>query len=183
MNTTFRVAPFSVLAWIWTGTFVFAVGFFVWRMVATGSAEPFDIGVTALLGVLIVLGFVRSVRGYHVTDLAIEIVRTAAGRINIDRAEIDSVEAKPDIGSFFNTSPLGTGGLFGWSGKARVRRPADIDSLEAEVYGTNPANSVVVELKSGRTLVLTPADPTAFVTAVQGPEVKRSSGGRRRGRK
>ena len=182
MKTTFRVAPYSVLAWVWTGTFVFAIAFFAWRMAVTGSTDPFDIGVTAVLGVLIVLGFARSVRSYQVTDQAIQVVRTVAGRINIDRADIDSVEAKPDIGSFFNTSPLGTGGLFGWSGKARIRRPADIDSLEAEVYGTNPANSVVVELKSGRTLVLTPADPAAFVAAVQGPEAKRS-GGRKKGRK
>ena len=182
MNTTFRVAPYSVLAWIWTGTFVFALGFFVWRMAVTGSTDPFDIGVAALLAVLIVLGFVRSVRSYRVTDQAVEIVRAVAGRINIDRADIDSVEARPDPGSFFNTSVLGTGGLFGWSGKARIRRPSDIDSLEAEVYGTNPANSVVVELKGGRTLVLTPADPTAFITAIQGPEAKRGSG-RKKGRK
>jgi hypothetical protein len=137
---------------------------------------------TVLLGVLIVSGFLRSVRAYRVTERTLEIVRTAAGRISIDRTDIAGVEAKPDIGSFFNTSVLGTGGLFGWAGKARIRRPADVDSLEAEVYGTNPANSVVVELKSGRTLVLTPADPSAFVAALQSPEM-RQSGGKRKGRK
>lgn len=182
MNTTFRVAPFSVLAWIWTGTFVFAFGFFLWRMLVTGTADLFDVAVTTLLGILIVGSFARSVRAYHVTDRTLEIVRTAVGRISIDRTDITSVEAKPNIGSFFNMSVLGTGGLFGWAGKARIRRPADVDSLEAEVYGTNPANSVVVELKSGRTLVLTPADPTAFVAATQSPEM-RQSGGRRKGRK
>lgn len=182
MNTTFRVAPYSVLAWIWTGTFVFALGFFVWRMVATGAYDPFDILITALLGVMIVLAFVRSVRGYQVTDKTIEVVRSLAGRIHLDRTEITNVEARSDLGSFFNTSPLATGGLFGWSGKARIRRPADIDSLEADVFGTNSKNSVVLELKSGRTVVLTPADPRAFVAAVQRPEMKQSSG-RRRGRK
>ncbi len=182
MITTFRVAPYSVMTWIWTGTFVFALGFFLWRMVATGSTDVFDVGVTALLGVLIVFGFVRSVRAYQVTDSSIEVVRTLAGRISIDRAEIANVEANPNLGSFFNVSVLGTGGLFGWSGKARIRRPADIDSLEAEVFGTSSANSVVVELKSGRTVVLTPADPKAFVAAVQGPNMKQS-GGRRKGKK
>ncbi len=182
MNTTFRVAPYSVLVWIWTGTFLFAFGFFAWRVVVTGATEPFDMVVTALLGVLIVLGFVRSVRAYHVTDQAIQIVRTVAGRINIDRAGIDSVNIRPNLGSFFNTSLLGAGGLFGWSGKARIRHPTDVESLEAEVFGTDPANAVVIELKGGRTLVLTPADPNAFVAAVEGPEAK-LSGGRKKGRK
>ena len=181
MNTTFRVAPYSVMAWIWTGTFVVAFGFFVWRMVVTGSIDPFDFAVTAFLGVMIVAGFVRSVRAYRVTDRAIEIVRTVGSRINIDRGEIEDVEARPDLGSFFNMSPLGSGGLFGWSGKARIRRPSDIESLEAEVYGTNSANSVIIELKGGRTIVLTPADPTSFVAAVRGPEMKQ--GGRRKGRR
>jgi hypothetical protein len=170
------------MAWIWTGTFVVAFGFFVWRMVVTGSIDPFDIAVTAFLGVMIVVGFVRSVRAYQVTDRAIEVVRAAGSRINIDRADIEGVEAKPDLGSFFNMSPLGSGGLFGWSGKARIRRPSDIESLEAEVYGTNSANSVIIELKSGRIIVLTPADPSAFVAAVRGPEMK-LGGGRRKGRK
>ncbi|MEA2575511.1 MAG: hypothetical protein QOH93_2809, partial [Chloroflexia bacterium] len=39
-----------------------------------------------------------------------------------------------------------------------------------------------LELKSGRTVVLTPADPKAFVAAVQVPEMNQGSG-RRKGRK
>jgi hypothetical protein len=181
LNTTFRVAPFSVMAWIWTGTFAGAFAYFLYSVVA-GATDLFNVAVTLLLGILIVLGFIRSVRAYHVTDRTVEIVRVVAGRIRLDRSEIDNIEARPDLGSFFNLSPLATGGLFGWSGKARIRRPSDIESLEAEVYGTNSKNAVVVELKSGRTVVLTPADPEAFVAAVQGPQAKQG-GRRRRGKK
>ena len=182
MNTTFRVAPFSVTTWIWTGTFFVVLAFFVWRMVSNGASDPFDVGVSVLLSILIVFGFVRSVRAYHVTDRTIEVARTLASRIRLDRAEIASIEVRPNLGSFFNRSILATGGLFGWSGKARIRNPTDVDSLEAEVFGTNPANAVLVELKSGRNVVLTPADPKAFVAAVQGPQPKQG-GGQRKGRK
>ncbi|HEX8598745.1 MAG TPA: PH domain-containing protein [Chloroflexia bacterium] len=182
MNTTFRVAPFSVTTWIWTGTFFVVLAFFLWRMVANGASDPFDVGVSVLLSILIVLGFVRSVRAYHVTDRTIEVARTLASRIRLDRAEIASIEVRPNLGSFFNRSILATGGLFGWSGKARIRKPTDIDSLEAEVFGTNPANAVLVELKSGRNVVLTPADPTAFVAAVRGPK-PRQEGNRGKGKK
>lgn len=180
MNTTFRVAPYSVMAWVWTITFIAAFAYFLYSVLVIGATDLFNVAVTILLGGLIVFGFVRSVRGYQVTDSKVEIVRTASGRINIDRAEIDNVEARPNIGSFFNMSLLGTGGLFGWSGKARVRKPGDINSVEAEVFGTNSNNAVVVELKGGRTLVLTPADPAAFVAAVRGPEARQSGSKRRR---
>lgn len=183
MNATFRVAPYSVTAWIWTVTFIAGLFYFLMRIVITGAADLSDMGFALLLGVMIVFAFLRSVRAYIVTDSEIQVVRSGPGRIGVNRADISSVEASPDIGAFFNVNLIGTGGLFGWAGKARVRHPTDIQSLNAEVLGTNSANSVLMQLKNGRTIILTPADPAAFVAAVQGPQPSASQRGasRRKG--
>lgn len=185
MNNTFRVAPYSVTAWVWTITFVVGLLYFLWRILVTGAADLTDIGFAALLGVLIIFAFIRSVKAYHVTENEVQIVRSGPGRISISRADINNLVVEPDIGAFFNTGLLGTGGLFGWGGKARVRHPTDIKSLDAEVFGTNSANSVLLELNSGRTIILTPANPVAFVAAVQGsqPSAYKQTGSRRKARR
>ena len=58
--------------------------------------------------------------------------------------------------------------MLGWAGKTRVRNPSDLKSMEADVYGTNPKFSVALEMRTGRKLVLTPADPAGFAAALQG---------------
>lgn len=185
MNTTFRIAPYSVTAWIWTVAFIAGLVYFVYRIVVTGAADLSDIAFSGLLGFMVIFAYMRSVKAYRVTESEVQIVRSGPGRISISKADINNVTAKPDIGAFFNMGLLGTGGLFGWGGKARVRHPTDIKSLETEVFGTNSANSVLIELSSGRTIILTPADPAAFVAALQGSQPKAYSrqGGQRRGRK
>ncbi len=171
MNAVFKVAPFSATAWVWTITFLGGLLFFAVRAFLAGtSADLFDVGAAVLLGALTLYALVRSVRGYRVGDGQVAIVRLGPGRINIHRSDISSIEAQPDIGSFFNMSFLSIGGLFGWAGKARVRRTADLQSLDADVFGTNSAYAVLMRLKSGRTLILTPADPAGFVAAVRGLE-------------
>jgi Bacterial PH domain len=179
VNSTFRVAPYSMTAWVWTLTFIAGLVIFIWRLFLSGvSFDVIDLGFTVLLAIIVGYGYMRSVRSYRVTDDQVQIIRSGPGRINIDRADIASVEAKANLGSFFNMSILGTGGLFGWAGRARIRNPTDIRSLEAEVFGTNPANSVLMQLRSGRKLVLTPADPAAFVAAIDGPRAIRVQGSR-----
>jgi hypothetical protein len=63
---------------------------------------------------------------------------------------------------FFSTQ-----GLFGWAGKVNVRKPTDTESRLIEVYGTNPANTVLVSLKNDNRLIVTPRDVQGFVGALR----------------
>lgn len=167
MDKSFRVAPYSALAWVWTITFVLGLIFLIYSVVISAAADYLEFALAVAAAVVIVYGYMRSVRSYRVTDSDVQIIRSGTGRITIDRADITSIEARPNIGNFFNLSVLSIGGLFGWAGKARVRQSSDLTSLEAEVFGTNSASSVLMQLKSGRKLILTPADPSGFVAAVR----------------
>jgi len=81
--------------------------------------------------------------------------------------DILGAQATPNIGTFFNIGVLSIGGVLGWAGRTRVRNPTDLKSMEADVYGTNPKFSVALEMRTGRKLVLTPADPSGFAAALQ----------------
>ncbi|HEX9987353.1 MAG TPA: PH domain-containing protein [Chloroflexia bacterium] len=183
MAGSFKVAPFGTVAWVWTVGFVAALIFFAVRagLAISGGLFPdtYDVGGAIILAVLIVYGWLRSVKGYRVGEGNIVVQRAGPGRINFSLEDMASVRVKSDIGSFFNSGFLSIGGLFGWAGRARVRNPSDIKSLDADVYGTNPGKSVVLEMKSGRTVIVTPADPQAFAIAVRDAGVRDQSSGAR----
>ncbi len=167
--TTFRVAPMGAAALVWTLGSIAALLFFGVRVALTliGGRAPdnYDLAVFVLLALLVVYGWLRSVKGYRLGDGELTIERAGPGKIHIPFENIARMETNPNLGSFFNMSILSIGGLFGWASKARVRNPSDVKSLEVEVYGTNVANSVVLHLRNDRTIIITPADPAAFVTA------------------
>ena len=171
MSDKFKVAGLSGIAIVWTVGFIGAFLYFVLGIVLsiyTGTTITlFDIVGSALLLSLIVYSWLSTVGGYIVDGENITIVRHGPGRIVIPLEKITSAAHKPAIGNFFNTGFFGLGGLFGWAGRTRVRNPTDIDALEAEVYGTNPKHSVVLEMENGNTIVLTPTDPQAFLASLQ----------------
>lgn len=171
MSQFFRVAPLGATALVWTIGFIVALLYFGGRAlleVVNGELpDPLDAGVGIVLSLLIIYAWLRSVKGYVVGDSALTVVRAGPGRIHIAVENIESIKANPDIGGFFNNSLLSVGGVFGWAGKASVRQPLDIRSTQAEIYGTNPRNSVVLQLSSGRTIIVTPANPSALLGAIQ----------------
>jgi Bacterial PH domain len=171
VSKIFRVAPFGTIAWVWTLGFIFGILFFGVRAALDISAgrvpEFFDVGATVILLALTIYGWMRSVRRYNVNDSSLVVERAVTGKVQIPYESIKSVTAKPDLGSFFNTTIFSIGGLFGWADRVEARKPRDTTSLNAIAYGTNPENSVLLELDSGRVLILTPADPQAFVAAMQ----------------
>lgn len=191
MADSFKVAPYGAIAWVWTISFVAATIFFAARAVLdfTGGKDPqfFDVGAAAVLLVLLVYGWLRSVRGYTITDGQVVVNRAGPGKVNIAIADIEAAEADSDLGSFINPTFLSIGGLFGWAGKVKVRKPMDVNSLDAIAYGTNPSKAVLLALNGGRLIVLTPHDPRAMETALQVAGVSRpaeparaGSSGRRR---
>jgi hypothetical protein len=98
---------------------------------------------------------------------SIFVDRAGPGKIEIPISQIEQVNSKPDIGSFFNIGLLSLGGVFGWAGRARVRKPSDVNSVDAEVYGTNARNMLLLEMKSGSKIILTPKDPQAMETSLR----------------
>jgi Bacterial PH domain len=167
----FKVAPLGVAAWIWTIIYIVLTLYFllltVLDLVAGLVPDVIDITLTVVLVPLMVYSWIRSIRGYRLEGKSIFIDRAGPGKIEIPISQIEQVNGKPDLGSFFNIGLLSLGGVFGWAGKARVRKPADVKSLEAEVFGTNAAKMLLLEMKSGSKIILTPRDPQAMETSLR----------------
>jgi hypothetical protein len=171
MSSTFKTASLSGTAILWTLMFVAAFLYFLLGIgISLYAGTPivlFDLLGSALLLALIFYSWFSGVRGYSVDGENLKVIRNGPGRVIIPLEKITSAVHKPNIGNFLNMGFFGLGGLFGWAGRSRVRNPTDIDSLQAEVYGTNPKNSVVIEMESGNTIIVTPADPQALVAALE----------------
>src|SRR5215203_1953795 len=167
----FTRAPFATVAWIWTLTYSVGLVFFAVRcgiIIANGGfPDVVDTFFTVALLIILVMAYLRSVRAYAIEDGNLVIIRSGPGRVNISLDDIVGAVAVPSIGSFFNVNLLSTGGVFGWSGKVRVRNPSDLKSIDAEVYGTNPKYSVMLELRSKRKVIVTPAEPQEMETALR----------------
>jgi NhaP-type Na+/H+ and K+/H+ antiporter len=171
MTERFKVAPLGVAAWIWTIIYIILTLYFALITVldlASGRVpDVIDITLTIVLVPLMVYSWIRSVRGYRLEGKSIIIDRAGPGKIEIPISQIEQVNGKPDLGSFFNIGLLSLGGVFGWAGRARVRKPADVNSVDAEVYGTNAHNMLLLEMKSGNKIILTPRDPQAMETSLK----------------
>lgn len=183
MKDVFKIAPFGVVAWVWTGGFILGLVYFMVRIALhlAGGIPPdtYDVGVGALLVVLIIFAWMRSAKSYRVADDGVTIERAGPGKLRIPLDNIGRVEAKPNVGSFYNLNVLSLGGLFGWWGKVRIRNATDIRADVAEVYGTNANKSVALHLKNGRTVIVTPADPEGFVFALHSRWVEDTMPGER----
>lgn len=171
MGASFPVARLGTVALVWTFGFFAVALYFIWRTAQAfsegRSPDRYDLGVSLLLVTLIVYGWLRSVRRYRLKAGSLLIERWALRSVVLPLDGIKSIEAAPTLGSFFNTGILSIGGLFGWAGRAQVRRTGERQVLDAEVYGTNPANIVLARLNNGQAYVLTPSDPQGLVDAAQ----------------
>lgn len=171
MTESFKVAPYGPTAWIWTISFIVGLLYFGVRSaiaIANGQLpDPVDGFLTFVLLALLVYAWIRSVRGYRVESGAVIIDRAGPGKIHIPVSAIEQVNGSADLGSFFNVSFLSIGGVFGWAGRVRVRKPSDIKSVDADVYGTNSRHQLLLDLKNGSKIILTPLDPLAMEAALR----------------
>lgn len=112
----------------------------------TASLPALIVGASALF----------TVREYTVTPDAL-IIRRPIRSIRIARADIREALDRPDAmrGSL---RLWGNGGLFSFSG---IYRNAELGNYRA--YATDLSRTVVLRTADGRTYVLSPADPAAFV--------------------
>ena len=171
MTRFFRVASYDGTTVVTTILFVVVLAYFVIKSalaISNGQfPDRFDLLVSILLTGIIIFAWLRSVKGYRVEQGHVVIDRSGPGRINIALDDIQGMDTAPDLGDFVRAGMFSTQGLFGWAGKIHVRRPTDVKSLFAEVYGTNAANAVVLRLPSDRTLIVTPRDREGFSQALR----------------
>jgi hypothetical protein len=171
MSRYFRVAPYDTSVFISTMVFILVLGFFSIRalLAVLDNRDPdnFDLGASVILSVLIVFGWLRSVKGYSLGQGALTVVSRGPGRLRIPMESIVSAEARPGLGLFMRSGFFSIQGLFGFAGTVNVRKSGDVKANYMEVYGTNPANTVVVQLRDDRTIILTPRDAPGFVQALR----------------
>jgi hypothetical protein len=169
---------------VWTGGFILGTIYFVARvgfdLVNNISPVAYDVVAGVMLVLLVIYGWARSVKRYIVGDDGVTIERSGPGRMRIAADTIARVEASPNVGSFYNMTPLSIGGLFGWAGNARIRNATDVRADQAEVYGTNAKKAVALHLKSGRVVIVTPDDPEGFAFALQSKWHQNVTGERQR---
>jgi hypothetical protein len=167
----FKVAPYGAVAWIWTIVYLLATIYFAWLVISDLiSGQPLDpiiVTFAVVLVPLMIYAALRSVRGYRLEGEDLIIDRAGPGKIHIAVSNINNVNGNPDLGSFFNRSFLSLGGVFGWSGRVGVRKAQDVTTLDADAYGTNSSKMLLLEMKDGRKIILTPQDPQAMETSLR----------------
>jgi hypothetical protein len=167
----YKVAPYDASVFVTTIMFIAVLAFFAVRsalaMLEGNLPDLFDLGVSILLTGIIVFSWLRSVRGYRVEGGSVIVDRAGRGKLKIPVENISSMEEGSDLGNFVRANMFSSQGLFGWAGKVHVRKPTDIHSAYAEVYGTNPANAVLLHLPQERVVILTPADREGFTGALR----------------
>lgn len=173
LSRYFRVAPFDATVFVSTILFILVLGYFAFDVAfaVLGGKDPstFSVLCGLFLSVLVAYSLLRSVKGYRLTRDELVVERVGPGKIHVALENIASARAGEDLGNFVRASflSLGNQGLFGWSGKIHVRHPTDPKSLFVDVYGTNPANTVMVTLKSDKQFIITPRDVQGFIDALR----------------
>jgi hypothetical protein len=171
VSQTFKPASPSGLAIVWTLGYIGGFLFFAVRTILAISAgvspDLFDVGGALILAAFIIFAWARAVKAYHIEDGELNITRMIMKGVTVPLDMVKSVQSDPEIGSFFNSSLFAIGGLFGWGGRAQVRKSSDVNALTAYVYGSNPKNSVIFRIDGDKTVIVTPTDPQGFVNAIR----------------
>ena len=115
--------------------------------------------------VFISLGAFFGVYGYNLQPQELRIIRLGWSK-DIPYNEIVDIEYSPDamMGSL---RKFGIGGFFSYYGMFKNRVLGDY-----KAYATHRKNTVVITIKSGKKIVVTPSDPERFVEELKGASEK-----------
>lgn len=122
-------------------------------------------GGALFLAALILFAAFFAIRGYRVADGYLSVLQLVRS-VRFDLAGLSSAEVRirATAGS---VRTMGIGGLFSFAG---YFYSSSLGSYRA--YATNELNTVVLVL-NGKTIVVTPDDPVAFVDAVEAASLQR----------
>lgn len=137
-------------------TIVSAIVAAVLAVAAIGAQSAWIAGLAV---VIVAAGWAFSNRGYSVED-GVLIIRTPFGNVRVPLDAAFSVRLASDDDLRGSLRLFGSGGFFGYYGLYRTTSLG-----RCNWYVTDRSRMVVLKT-AGRTLVLSPADPEAFIAAV-----------------
>lgn len=119
-----------------------------------------------LLGVPILalpaLAYASTPMGYAVDERAIYIERKALSTVRVPLTQVTAVRPLPRPALSGAMRVYGTGGLFGWAGRYKARRLGAVS-----MHATNLDRLILVERRRRRALLISPADPNAFLSGLR----------------
>lgn len=100
--------------------------------------------------------------GYALTEHTLTIERKTLWSIRIPLSQISACHPLPRAALQDAIRIYGTGGLFGWAGRYRAR---GIGAFT--MYATSLDRLILVQRRRRRPIVISPADPTAFLDGLR----------------
>jgi hypothetical protein len=108
------------------------------------------------------LAYAGAPLGYALDTRALYVERKALRTLRVPLDQIVAVRQVPRAALYGAIRVYGTGGLFGWAGRYRVRNVGAV-SMQA----TNLERLIVIERRRGRPLLISPADHNAFLAGLR----------------
>lgn len=108
------------------------------------------------------LAYAGAPLGYALDNRALYVERKALRTLRVPLDQIVAVRLVPRASLYGAMRVYGTGGLFGWSGRYRIR---DVGAVSMQA--TNLERLIVIERRRRRPLLISPADTNAFLAGLR----------------
>jgi hypothetical protein len=108
------------------------------------------------------LAYAGSPLGYAIDNQAVYVERKVWGRVRIPLNQITAVQLVPRTALQGAMRVYGTGGLFGWSGRYRMRGLGAV-SMQA----TNLERLIVIQRRRRKPILISPTDTNAFLAGLR----------------
>lgn len=142
-----------------TTVIILVASFMLWKEVITQQQYYLSIFAIVLL-VVYVGAYLLSIDYYQLTDDAL-VIHRKINTVKIQRDQIESATSIQQLATLGNIRLIGNGGLFGYMGKYR-----NLKFGNYSFYGTQRKNLVLIKLKNGKQLVITPDQPHSLIDAL-----------------
>ena len=108
------------------------------------------------------LAYASTPIGYALNEHALRIERKAFWAVTIPLSQITACHPLPRETLHRSIRVYGTGGLFGWAGRYQMRQLGVVS-----MHATSLDRLVLVQRKRQRPILISPADPPAFLTGLR----------------
>jgi hypothetical protein len=108
------------------------------------------------------LAYAASPLGYAIDNRALYVERKAFKTVKIPLRQITNVRYLPRPALQGATRIYGTGGLFGWAGRYRIR-----DLGTVSMHATNLDRLIMIQRRYRTPIVISPADAEAFLATLR----------------
>jgi hypothetical protein len=106
--------------------------------------------------------FASTPLGYALDEQTLTVERKTLWSVHIPLSQITACHPLPRAALQDAIRVYGTGGLFGWAGRYRARGLGNFT-----MHATNLDRLILVQRRRRRPIVISPADPSAFLTGLR----------------